>query len=193
MFTIINIIIIIIIICKFHARVCPWVQDDAKLFCLVPSSNQSGRRYSVVQDHSPGSWFWVYVVLRHPFSLFHSSPDFLFATSKALIRSSSGEARVVWPHKCHRFKLKLLMSPEKKLAWNQTCWCKLQSLLKFSTFFSNILQSFNWEICIFNNSRNNLDFFFHFYCSNLVFIYSIDSNSNFRLLHLILDYIIDNL
>ena len=54
MFTIIN--IIIIIICKFHARVCPWLKDDTKQFCLVPSLNRSGGRYSVVQDrfHASG-------------------------------------------------------------------------------------------------------------------------------------------
>ena len=70
----INIInIIIIIICKFHARVCQWLQDDTKRFCLVPSSNPSGGRYSVVQDHFPCSGSWVHIVLWRSFSLFIQS------------------------------------------------------------------------------------------------------------------------
>ena len=42
-------------------------------------------------------------------------------------------------------------------------------------------------------TKKNLDFFVIFIVSNLVCIYSRDSTYNFRLLHLILDYIMDNL
>ena len=49
-----------------------------------------------------------------------------------------------------------------------------------------------WEICISNNKKNSLDLFI-FMIWNLVVIYFRDSISNFRLLHLMLDYIIDNL
>ena len=55
-----------------------------------------------------------------------------------------------WPIKYNWFKR--VMSP-KKLAWNRTCWCKLQLFFKFSTFFSNMIQSSLCEICNFQQQK----------------------------------------
>ena len=48
MFAIIN-IIIVLITGKFHARKWLWLQDNASQFHLVPFSNPSGSKYSVMQ------------------------------------------------------------------------------------------------------------------------------------------------
>ena len=92
--------------------VCPWLQNDTKQFCLVPSSNASEGRYSVVQDHSPCSGSWVHIVLRRSFSLYHLVSGFLIAASKALRRSFFMKALATWPNKYHL--LRWLMSLEKK-------------------------------------------------------------------------------
>ena len=51
MFAIIN-ITIVIITGKFHARTWSWLQDDASQFYIVPVSNPSGGKHSVVQGLS---------------------------------------------------------------------------------------------------------------------------------------------
>ena len=67
--------------------------------------------------------------------------------SKVLRRSSFAKALATWPNKYHWFRW--LMSPEKKTrTWNRTCWCKLQSLLIFSTFFK-IFYSLEFSFYIF--------------------------------------------
>ena len=159
MFTIIN----IIIICKFHARVCPWLEDDTVLFCAF--TNPNGGRYSVVHDRSPCSGSWVHIVLWRSFSLYHSVAGFLIAASKALRWSFFGEALATWQNKCNLFRG--LMSPEKNTNLESHLLVQLQFLLKFSTFFKT-LQSCTWEICISNNKKNNLDLKKNFIVSNLV-------------------------
>ena len=128
MFTIINIIIIIY---KFHATVCSWLQDDIKQPCLVLSSNPSGVRYSVVQGRSPCFGSWVQIVPWRSFNLFHSVSGVIISASKALRQSSFAEA--------DRINITGLdyWCRQKKIAGNHTCRCKLQSILKFSTFFKN--------------------------------------------------------
>ena len=183
--TIINIIItIIIIICKFHARVCPLLRDDTKQLCLVPSSNQSEGRYSMVQDRSPCSGSWVHIVQWGSFSLYHSVSGFLIAASKALRWSSFGKALITWPNKYHWFRL--LISPEKNINLEAHLLVQIAIHFKIQYFFQFQLRNMHFQ-------QQQKYIFLFFIVSNLVFIYFRVSTSNFRLLYLIVDYMIDNL
>ena len=163
MFTIINIIIIIY---KFHATVCSWLQDDIKQPCLVLSSNPSGVRYSVVQGRSPCSGSWVHVVLWRSFSIFHSVSDLLIAASKVVRRSSFAKA----------------LASDRISITGSDYWCcrknntSLEShlLVQIATSFKiqyrcKRASSSNWDICISNNNKNNLDFYFKCYCFEFSF------------------------
>ena len=121
MFTIIN--IIGIIISKFHARAWLWLH--ASTINLLPVSHLSGGRYSVVQDRFPRSgsrlFYGVLVVfssgrgsLLSPENLSDNHPLEKLRQRDRMSITGLNE----W---CHQIK--------KKLAWNRTCWCKLQSFL----------------------------------------------------------------
>ena len=140
MFDIIN------IIGKFHVRAFPWLQDDASYFYVVPSWNP--RLLSTLR---------VQVVLGRPFGLFHPAAVFLLPLAKLSDDYPIDEVLVTWPNKYNWFKW--LMWPEK-MTWNRICWYKLQSLLKFKTFFSKMLLRSNWQICISNNNNNIFCFVF---------------------------------
>ena len=130
MFTIIN--ITIIIVDKFHTRVWPWLH--ASTIYLLPVSNLSGGRYSVVQDRSPRSGsrlFWGVLMV------FSIRPRF---------QSSSGEAPETWTIKDNW--IKWAMSSEETNYLESHLLVQIAVLFKFSTFLSTMLQSSNWEICI---------------------------------------------
>ena len=75
----------------------------------------------------------VQAVLGHHFGIFHHAQASSLPPAKLSDDHPPGEAPETWPNKYNWFKW--VISPEKTLAWNRTCWCKLQSLFKFSTFF----------------------------------------------------------
>ena len=104
MFTIIYIIIIIIWI--FHARVCPWLQDNTKssVLCLPQIRVKADIECQlVVQGHSPCSGSFVHIVRWRSLSIFHSVSGFLIAVSKAHRRSSPVEALATWQNKYNWF------------------------------------------------------------------------------------------
>ena len=165
MFTITNIIIIIMQIPYQSVSV-----DTRRLQPVVSSaflkSELRPSSFSILRFH---------VVLGRPFGIFNPATGLLIAARKALRRSSSGEALATWPNKYNWFKW--VRSPEKKLAWNRTCWCNSVLLKNASK-----LQLRNRHIHQQNISLNFV------ILSNLVFIYSRNSTSNFRLFHIFLDY-----
>ena len=145
----------------------------------MPGQNKNGRWILCLLL----SWMLVqWCTLPTTFSSRHS--PFPPVSHLCRIRSSSGEALAKWPNKCRSNWFKWVMSPEKEQAWNRPCWCKLHSIFKFSTFFSKMPQSSNWEIFISNNKIFLI--FVIFIVSYLVVIYFRDNTSIFsRLLHLI--------
>ena len=105
MFTIVN---IIVIICKFYATVCPWLQDDTK----NPTPKFEWRPIIIGTKSFSMLRVWVHIVLWCSFSLFHSVSGFLIVARKAVRRSSFAEALATWPNKYYWFRW--LMSPENK-------------------------------------------------------------------------------
>ena len=182
------IIIIVIIIGKSHARTWSWLQDGASQFYLVPFSNPSWGKYSVMQGLSSrfmSKFSW------HSFGIFHPTIGSPLPSAKLSDDHHLGEALETWPKKYNWCKK--VISPEKhplnRIYWSN-CSPFLNSVLQFF-FFLKMHQSSNWNMYI--SSNNNIFFIFIFIVSDLVFIYFWDSTYNFRLCYLVLDYITENL
>ena len=77
------------------------------------------------------------------------------------------------------------MSPEKKT--NLQSNLLVQIAVPFKIQYLQKCLKVQTEKYAFSTNKNNLDFFFIFNVSNLVFIYFDDSTSNFRILYLILN------
>ena len=134
----INIINILIIIDKFHARVWPWLH--AIMIYLVPFSNPSwaNMQWCKVVLHAPGlrcsrASFWSFL----------SGRGFLIAASKALRQWSSGK---LW----QRDRINIIglnewrRQTKKTLPWKRIWW-KMQYFLnwvlsKLSTFFQQFFK-----------------------------------------------------
>ena len=127
MFTIIN--IIIIIIGKFHARAWPWLHASWSFVCLSQIRAEADIRWCKIVLHAPNQGCSIASCWS-----FQSGRGFLIAASKALRQSCSGEAPATSPNEYNWFEW-LMSSDKKLLAWNSTCWCKLQSFLSSVPFF----------------------------------------------------------
>ena len=192
MFTIIN-IIIIIIISNFMPE-CLWPQDDTKQFCLVPSSNDQIRVETDIQLykivlHTSGpesTLFYGVLVVFSILSPVSSLPPAKFSDDHPLQK--------LW----QRDRLNITgiddwCRKKKKLAWNRTCWCKIAITFKMQYLFQKCFKVPTGKYAFLTTSKIICFFFLICIVSNLVYIYFRDSNFNFRILYLILDYIIDNL
>ena len=158
MFTIIN--IIIIIICRFHAKASwPWLL--ASMICLFVCLKSEWR--PIFSCERSFSTLRVQVVLRRSFGHFHPAAVFLLPPEKLSDNHPLGEALATWPNKYNWFKWVMSSDKKKTLAWNRICWWKLQSFLNLVPFLqqcSKVLTEKN----AFPTAKNILDFFFNVYC-----------------------------
>ena len=129
---------------------------NSSVFCLPQIRVEADIQWYTIVLHAPGPESTLFYGVLLVFII--RSQVSTLQQAKLSDDTSFEETLATWPNKYHW--LIWLMSPEKKpLAWNRTCWCKLQSLLTFSTF-SKMLHSSAWKMCITNNNKNNIDFLF---------------------------------
>ena len=138
---------------RWHQR----VRSCAFLKCDWRPIFSDTRSFSMLRVLSP----------RRAFSLYHSVSGFLIVTSEALRRSSFMEALATWQNKYHWFRW-WLISPEKP-SLESHLLVQIAFPFKIKYIFQKMLRNSNWEICISNNNKNNLDFFYCFEFSFYIF------------------------
>ena len=137
MLTIIN--IIIIIISKFQTRAWLWLRSSTIYLLLV--SQLSKGRYPLSKRSF--STLRVQAVLWRSCGIFHPSAIFVLSLEKLFDNHLLAKLR-------ERDRIDTTGLNEwcrqttNKLAWNRTCWCKLQSLnsVPFFPQFSKVLTAF---------------------------------------------------
>ena len=120
------------------------------------------------------------------FDLFHPTQVSPLPPTKLSNDHPLGEALAMWPNKYHWFKRGFIA--RRTLTLNRIWWSNCSPYLKFGTqFFEKCIKA-STEKLHFQQQQIILIFFI-FIVSNLVFICFRGSTYNFRLWHLVLDYI----
>ena len=104
-------------------------QQDLSFACFTSELRpifRCARSFSTLQ---------VQVVLWRYCGLFHAAAVSLLSPEKLSDNHPLRGTTAAWPNKYNWFKW--VMSSEKKMAWNHTCWCKLQSFLNSVPFSNN--------------------------------------------------------
>ena len=156
MFAIVN-IVIVIITGKSHARTRLWLKDDSSQFYLVPFSNPSGGKYSMVRGLSSRFRSMLFNGVLLVFSIrpqVSQQPPAKLTDDHPLRKSLA-----TWPNKYHWFESGI--SPEKHWLWIVFVG-QIVVFFQFSTIFFQKCIKARAEKCSFPTTKNIL--YFYFYC-----------------------------